>query len=84
MQFNVHNFRYKSFFFKYNFSGSLEGKRNRPSYHNLIEQDSVGYFSGSYQGECSDLRVTVQVFNNGLPITLPVQTSHKSFTTRWK
>ncbi|KAI8788980.1 phosphatidylinositol 3-kinase catalytic subunit type 3 [Biomphalaria glabrata] len=63
--------------------GSLEGKRNRPSYHNLIEQDSVGYFSGSYQGECSDLRVTVQVFNNGLPITLPVQTSHKSFTTRW-
>ncbi|XP_059151424.1 phosphatidylinositol 3-kinase catalytic subunit type 3-like [Physella acuta] len=63
--------------------GSLEGKRNRPSYQSIIEQDSVGYFSGSYQEECSDLFVTVQVFNNGLPITLPVQTSHKSFTTRW-
>ncbi|CAL1527700.1 unnamed protein product, partial [Lymnaea stagnalis] len=63
--------------------GSLEGKRNRPSYQSLIDKDSVGYFSGSYQEECSDLFVTVQVFNNGRPITLPVQTSHKSFTTRW-
>uniref|UniRef100_A0A0B7AR12 Phosphatidylinositol 3-kinase catalytic subunit type 3 n=1 Tax=Arion vulgaris TaxID=1028688 RepID=A0A0B7AR12_9EUPU len=62
--------------------GSLEGKRNRPNYQDLLD-NPVGYFSGSYQEECSDLFVTVQVFNNGLPITLPIQTSYKSFTTRW-
>ncbi|CAG5116986.1 unnamed protein product [Candidula unifasciata] len=62
--------------------GSLEGKRNRPSYQELLD-NPVGYFSGAYQDDCSDLFVTVQVFNNGLPITLPIQTSYKSFTTRW-
>ncbi|RUS87925.1 hypothetical protein EGW08_004341 [Elysia chlorotica] len=62
--------------------GSLEGKRNRPGYKDLVNS-TIGYFSGSYQEECSDLFVTVQVFNGGMPITLPVQTSHKSFTNRW-
>ncbi|XP_005106443.1 phosphatidylinositol 3-kinase catalytic subunit type 3 [Aplysia californica] len=62
--------------------GSLEGKRIRPSYAEILD-NPIGYFSGAYQEDFSDLFVTVQVYNNGLPITLPVQTSHKSFTSRW-
>ena len=62
--------------------GSLEGKRIRPSYTEVIDSP-IGYFSGSYQEEFSDLFVTVQIFNNEKPLTLPVQTSHKSFTSRW-
>lgn len=62
--------------------GSLEGKRARPSYTEILDSPKE-YFSGAYQEEFSDLLVTVQVFNNGRPITLPVQTSHKSFTSRW-
>lgn len=41
-------------------------------------------FSGLYQENCSDLYVTCQVFAEGKPLALPVRTSYKAFSTRWK
>ncbi|XP_060685733.1 phosphatidylinositol 3-kinase catalytic subunit type 3 [Hemiscyllium ocellatum] len=62
--------------------GSLEGKRGQKSYTALLE-DPLLKFSGLYQETCSDLYVTGQVFAEGKPLALPVQTSYKAFSTRW-
>lgn len=63
--------------------GSLEGKREQKSYKALLE-DPMLKFSGLYQETCSDLYVTCQVFAEGKPLALPVRTSYKAFSTRWK
>lgn len=63
--------------------GSLEGKREQKSYKALLE-DPMLRFSGLYQENCSDLYVTCQVFAEGKPLALPVRTSYKAFSTRWK
>lgn len=63
--------------------GSLEGKREQKSYKALLE-DPILRFSGLYQESCSDLYVTCQVFAEGKPLALPVRTSYKAFSTRWK
>lgn len=63
--------------------GSLEGKREQKSYKALL-QDPMLRFSGLYQESCSDLYVTCQVFAEGKPLALPVRTSYKAFSTRWK
>lgn len=65
------------------FRGSLEGKREQKSYKALLE-DPMLRFSGLYQENCSDLYVTCQVFAEGKPLALPVRTSYKAFSTRWK
>ncbi|XP_022252339.1 phosphatidylinositol 3-kinase catalytic subunit type 3-like [Limulus polyphemus] len=62
--------------------GTLEGKRDRPSYQALIDDPLLKY-SGMYEEKCSDMYVTCQVFTDGKPLSLPVQTSYKPFTTRW-
>ena len=64
-------------------SGSLEGKREQKSYKALLD-DPMLRFSGLYQENCSDLYVTCQVFAEGKPLALPVRTSYKAFSTRWK
>lgn len=64
-------------------SGSLEGKREQKSYKALLE-DPMLRFSGLYQENCSDLYVTCQVFAEGIPLALPIRTSYKAFSTRWK
>lgn len=63
--------------------GSLEGKREQKSYKAVLE-DPMLKFSGLYQETCSDLYVTCQVFAEGKPLALPVRTSYKAFSTRWK
>lgn len=65
------------------FRGSLEGKREQKSYKAVLE-DPMLKFSGLYQETCSDLYVTCQVFAEGKPLALPVRTSYKAFSTRWK
>lgn len=65
------------------FRGSLEGKREQKSYKALLE-DPMLRFSGLYQENCSDLYVTCQVFAEGKPLALPVRTSYRAFSTRWK
>ena len=62
-------------------SGTLDGRRDRPSYHQLIE-DPLLRFSGACQETCSDIFVTCQIFAGERPLSLPVQSSHKSFTRR--
>lgn len=64
-------------------SGTLEGKRTKPEYDKLLS-DPMLKFSGLYQEGCSDLYVTCQVLCDGLPLALPVTTSYKAFTNRWK
>ncbi len=61
--------------------GTLEGKRDRPSYKDLID-DPLLRFSGACQEKCSDLYVTVQIYADGKPLSLSAHTSYKSFTTR--
>jgi hypothetical protein len=79
--------RFKNVFLKYccswSFRGSLEGKREQKSYKAVLE-DPMLKFSGLYQETCSDLYVTCQVFAEGKPLALPVRTSYKAFSTRWK
>lgn len=62
--------------------GTLEGKREKPSYRALIDDPLLKYSGMSCEG-CSDLYVTCQVFSDGKPLSLPVQTIYKSFSTRW-
>ncbi|KAK7481349.1 hypothetical protein BaRGS_00027429, partial [Batillaria attramentaria] len=62
--------------------GTLEGERERPTFTELLN-DPAKRFSGACQEGCSDLFVTCQVFNEGRPMGLPVQTSYKAFSTRW-
>ena len=65
------------------FSGTLEGKRERPGFRELID-DPLLRFSGICQESSSDLLVTCQVYADGRKLVLPVQTSYKAFSKRWK
>lgn len=63
--------------------GTLEGKQQKPEYDKLLSNPMLK-FSGLYQNGFADLMVVCQVFSDGHPLTLPVSTSYKAFTTRWK
>lgn len=41
-------------------------------------------YSGLYQDNCADLLVVCQIYDQNQPLALPVQTSYKAFTSRWK
>jgi phosphatidylinositol 3-kinase len=62
---------------------TLEGKRQKPEYDRLLSNPMLK-FSGLYQDGFADLVVVCQVFSDGRPLALPVSTSYKAFTTRWK
>lgn len=61
---------------------SLQGNQLKPQYESVLENPLLK-FSGLYQSPCADLMVQCQVYNDGLPLCLPVSSSYKSFTTRW-
>lgn len=63
--------------------GTLEGRQQKPEYDKLLSNPMLK-FSGLYQNGFADLMVVCQVFSDGHPLTLPVSTSYKAFTTRWK
>lgn len=65
------------------FRGTLEGKRQRPGYEKLLADPMLKY-SGLYQEGCADLVVVCQLFDQNQPLCLPVSTSYKAFTSRWK
>lgn len=65
------------------FRGTLEGKRAKPEYDKLLADPMLKY-SGLYQDECADLMVVCQIFDQNEPLALPITTSYKSFTSRWK
>lgn len=65
------------------FRGTLEGKQNKPEYDKLLEDPMLKY-SGIYQDKCADLMVICQVYDQNEPLALPISTSYKSFTNRWK
>lgn len=64
-------------------SGTLEGVRQKPDYEKLLAEPRLK-FSGLYQEECADLMVVCQIYDQNEPIALPVSTSYKAFTSRWK
>ena len=64
-------------------SGSLEGKLERPTYEDLLK-DPLLKHSGIYQEMCPELCIKTQIWADNEPNTLPITTSYKSFTTRWK
>lgn len=66
-----------------NFSGTLEGLKHKPNYEKLLENPLLR-FSGLYMEQCPPLLVRLQLFNNGEPLGLPVTTSYRSFTKRYK
>jgi phosphatidylinositol 3-kinase len=63
--------------------GSLEGKLERPTYEDLLK-DPLLKHSGIYQDTCPELCIKTQIWADNEPNTLPITTSYKSFTTRWK
>lgn len=65
------------------FSGTLEGKRQKPEYDKLLADPMLKY-SGLYQDGCADLMVVCQIYDQNEPLGLPVSTSYKAFTSRWK
>ncbi|KYN42592.1 Phosphatidylinositol 3-kinase catalytic subunit type 3 [Trachymyrmex septentrionalis] len=64
--------------------GTLEGKRHRPEYDELL-LDPLLKYSGLYEsgGIRGDLAASLQVWAGGRPLALPVHTAYKHFTTRW-
>ncbi|XP_075218357.1 phosphatidylinositol 3-kinase 59F [Lycorma delicatula] len=63
--------------------GTLEGVKLKPEYHRMLEDEMLKH-SGLYQQKnLADLVVISQIFSDGRPISLPVSTCYKSFTTRW-
>lgn len=65
--------------------GTLEGKRHRPEYDELL-LDPLLKYSGLYEtgGIRGDLAASLQVWAGGRPLALPVHTAYKHFTSRWK
>lgn len=64
-------------------SGTLEGLNHKPNYEKLLENPLLR-FSGLYLEQCPPLMVRLQLFNNGEALGLPVTTSYKAFTKRYK
>jgi len=62
--------------------GTLEGKLERPSYQSVLD-DPLLKHSGIYQDTCPDLSINCQIWSDNVPVTIPVTTSYKSFSTRW-
>lgn len=71
--------------FKWCFSGTLEGKKHRPEYDKLLLDPMLKYSGifGASEG-CGDLSASLQVWAGGRALALPVHTSYKHFTSRWK
>lgn len=67
------------------YRGTLEGKRHRPEYDELL-LDPLLKYSGLYEsgGIRGDLAASLQVWAGGRPLALPVHTAYKHFTSRWK
>lgn len=76
-QYNVHKL------YVFLSSGTLEGKRKKPTYEELLKDPHLK-FSGVCQDGCSDLMVECQIWDNNEALCLPVGTEYKPFTTRWK
>ncbi|XP_011493159.2 phosphatidylinositol 3-kinase catalytic subunit type 3 [Aedes aegypti] len=62
--------------------GTLEGERQAHPYEKLLQQPILK-FSGLNSEKCPPLKVSVQIYDEGKPVGLPVTSSYKSFLTRW-
>ncbi|XP_065092354.1 phosphatidylinositol 3-kinase catalytic subunit type 3-like isoform X2 [Ochlerotatus camptorhynchus] len=62
--------------------GTLEGERQAQPYEKLLQQPILK-FSGLNSEKCPPLKVSVQIYDDGRRVGLPVTSSYKSFLTRW-
>ncbi|XP_034102429.1 phosphatidylinositol 3-kinase catalytic subunit type 3 [Drosophila albomicans] len=62
--------------------GTLEGKKRQPDYEKLLD-DPILRFSGLYSEEYPSFQVRLQVYNDGRPYCLPVNSAYKAFGKRW-
>lgn len=62
--------------------GTLEGERQAQPYEKLLQQPLLK-FSGLNLEKCAPLKVSVQIYDDGRGVGLPVTSSYKSFSTRW-
>lgn len=62
--------------------GTLEGERQAQPYEQLLQQPILK-FSGLNLEKCPPLKVSVQIYDDGKKVGLPITTSYKSFLTRW-
>jgi len=63
--------------------GTLEGERLKPGYKTLYENPLLK-FSGLFDDDKADLKITVHLYSNGKSICSPKQTSYKSFNNSWR
>lgn len=63
--------------------GTLEGKFEKPSYEAVTNDPSLQHCVALQDGICDDLFVSLQIFCDQKTVGHSIQTSHKTFTTRW-
>lgn len=74
----------KTFYFTYNFSCSVDGERPEQSINELFQLQTSSFVRNLNDTKHNEPYVICQVFSDGQPLCLPVQTSFKSFTDKWK
>ena len=66
------------------FSGSVDGERPQQSVNDLFYSNNPKFVRNLNDSKRSEPYVLCQIFSDGQSLCLPVQTSFKSFTDRWK
>ncbi|CAG8459059.1 12986_t:CDS:10 [Ambispora leptoticha] len=61
---------------------TIEGSREKKPFTELLENPALK-FTGLQTSDYSDIYVTCQIFAENKPLTVPIQTSYKSFENRW-
>ncbi len=65
-------------------SGSLDGQRPQQPIKDLFYSNNSSFIRNLNDTKRSEPFVICQVFSDGQSLCLPVQTSFKSFTDKWK
>jgi len=66
------------------FSGSVDGERVQQNLNDLFYSTNPSFVRKLNDIKRSEPYVVCQIFSDGEPLCLPVQTSFKSFTDKWK
>jgi hypothetical protein len=65
-------------------SGSVDGERPQQASNDLFLSKNSSFIRNLNDTKHSEPYVVCQVFSDGQPLCMPVQTSYKSFYDRWK
>ena len=62
----------------------MDGEKPQPPVSDLFYADNPSFIRNLNDTKRSEPYVTCQVFSDGQPLCMPVQTSFKSFVDKWK